>query len=461
MKTIAATALIFHALLAYAASDETRHWQDRIDAAAREGGGRVVVPSGRHLVGQLDLRSGVELHLEKGAVLEGRVGLEHYRVTTLPYSEGTWSAVVSAIGVTNVAITGSGEIYGNGSAWKLPENYGGNQEGQRPRGVFFADSRDIRLSDFTLRDSACWGVVFKCCSRVRVNAVTVDSHANANNDGFDIEASDVVIENCLVDSGDDAYCLKSNDPGFVVENVTVRNCIARSHCNGCKIGTATHGTIRNVLFENVRCEAPTRDFTDTRSGSANFGRPHFYRPELAHLPFGGGLAAVAIECVDGGTVEDVTARGIETSGFIAPIFVRAGTRKGRACGTPPGTSYTFRRIRIENMRGRSETPVASSVSGVDGCLVRDVTLRNVDIVCPGADAETSRRARSMPVPDVSGRYPECTMFRPSPLPAFGLYVDRVDGIALDGVSFRLADGGADVRSPVVMTGTVRKNGAGL
>ena len=45
--------------------------------------------------------------------------------------------------------------------------------------------------------------------------------------------------------------------------------------------------------------------------------------------------------------------------------------------------------------------------------------------------------------------------------AFGLYVDRVDGIALDGVSFRLADGGADVRSPVVMTETVRKNGTGL
>ena len=115
--------------------------QGLIDGASANGGGKVVVPAGRHLVGQIDLRSNVELHLEKGAVLEGKVGLENYRVTTLPYSEGTWSAVVSAIGVTNVAITGEGEIFGNGTAWPQPEDYGGNQEGLRPRGVFFADCR--------------------------------------------------------------------------------------------------------------------------------------------------------------------------------------------------------------------------------------------------------------------------------------------------------------------------------
>ena len=51
--------------------------QSRIDACAARGGGCVVVPAGRHLVGQIDLRSNVELHLEKGAVLEGKVGLEN------------------------------------------------------------------------------------------------------------------------------------------------------------------------------------------------------------------------------------------------------------------------------------------------------------------------------------------------------------------------------------------------
>ena len=187
---------------------KTRHFQRQIDKAAAQGGGRVVVPAGRHVVGQIDLKSNVELHLERGAVLEGAVGLENYRVTELPYSEGTWSSIVSAIGVTNIAVTGEGEILGNGSAWPQPENYGGNQEGLRPRGLFFADCNDIRLSDFTLRDAACWGVVFKCCDGVDVRRVKIDSHANANNDGFDVEAKNVVIADCDIDTGDDAICLK-------------------------------------------------------------------------------------------------------------------------------------------------------------------------------------------------------------------------------------------------------------
>ena len=49
---------------------ETDRWQAAIDAVARRGGGVVSVPAGRHLVGQLDLKSNVELRLEKGAVLE-------------------------------------------------------------------------------------------------------------------------------------------------------------------------------------------------------------------------------------------------------------------------------------------------------------------------------------------------------------------------------------------------------
>ncbi|MBQ0033048.1 MAG: right-handed parallel beta-helix repeat-containing protein [bacterium] len=454
-KFIRFVVLVAFASIAQAVvADETGIWQTKIDSVAAAGGGCVSVPAGRHLVGQLDLKSNVELRLEKGAVLEGLVGLEHYRVTTLPYSEGTWSAIVSAIGVTNVAITGEGEIFGNGKSWKIPEDYGGNQEGLRTRGVFFADSECVRLSDFTLRDAACWGIVFKCCRHVRVDGVRIDNHANSNNDGFDIEASDVLVENCDVDAGDDAYCIKSNNPHFTVENVTVRNCIARSHSNGCKIGTATHGTIRNVLFENIVCRAPRRDFIDNRKTSPNFGKPHFYRPELLHLPVGGGLGAVTVECVDGGRVENVFAKDIEVSGFIAPIFVRAGTRTGRDCGTPPGNQYVFRNIRIENVHGRSETPIASSDPGVDGCRVKDVVRKDIDIVSPGADEVASRLALETPVPDVSGLYPECTMFRPSILPAYGLYVDRIDGILLENVRFRLKDGSGDVRPPIFFSENV-------
>ena len=426
--------------------------QERIDRASAAGGGRVVVPPGRHLVGQVDLRSNVELHLEKGAVLEGKVGLENYRVTELPYSEGTWSAVVSAIGVTNVAITGEGEIFGNGTAWPQPENYGGNQEGRRPRGVFFANCKDVRLRDFTLRDSACWGVVFKCCENVDVRRVKVDSHANANNDGIDVEAKNVVIADCDIDAGDDAVCLKSNNPDFVVENVLVTNVVARSHCNALKLGTASHGTMRNVLFVDCRTEAPRRDFIDHRLGRNRRwyeGNPErIKKAPGARLNEPSGTSAICVENVDGGIVENITYRNIVANGSRTPIFIRAGTRSGRSCGTPPSNKWIFRGVRIENVRGSALSGLTSSVTGVEGCRITNVVFKNVRLCCRGL-GDDALRWKDKPVPEAAGGYPDAHMFGHA-LPAYGLYARHVDGLLLENCSFSLAEGSSDAREPVVM-----------
>lgn len=203
MLMIAAACLCASALVAETL--ETDRWQTAIDDAAKAGGGRVTVPAGRHRVGGLEMRSNVELHLEKGAVLEGVVGLENYRLVELPYSEGVWSAVVMGLNVTNVAITGEGEIFGNGRSWPQPEDFRGNQEGRRARGVFFSESKGIRLSDFFLHDVGCWGVVLKCCDGVVAHRVRISNHVNANNDGFDIEAANAVFEECDVSTSDDAF----------------------------------------------------------------------------------------------------------------------------------------------------------------------------------------------------------------------------------------------------------------
>lgn len=437
------------------AADETAVWQSEIDRVAQAGGGRVIVPAGRHLVGQLDIKNNVEIHLEKGAILEGLPGLEHYRVTELPYSEGTWSAVIFGLCVTNVAITGEGEIFGNGTAWpQPPRNYPVGQEGLRARGIFFADSKNIRLEGFTLRDAACWGIVFKCCDGVVARHVTIDSHANTNNDGFDVEARNVLIEDCDVDAGDDAFCVKSNNPEFTIENVIFRNSVGRSHCNICKIGTATRGTVRNVRYENIRCEPPRRDFIDHREGSKNLGKPFFTRPGYPEFANGVGISMVAIENVDGGRVEDVVVDGVEGYGYQVPLFIRGGNRK-TLNRLPHGNQYVFRNITVRNMKAEGANPTANSVSGVAAMPVRNVLLENIDITCKGAGIEESEKAMTMKVPDVSGRYPESMMFRPSILPAFGLYVDLVDGIRLNNVNFKVKEGTFDKRPQVKFSDTVK------
>ena len=441
-----------------AAGLETARWQAEIDAAAARGGGRVVVPSGVHPVGQLDLRSNVELHLEEGSVLQGAVGLEHYRVVRLPYSEGTWSAIVMGLNVTNVAVTGRGVIHGQGDRWPQPENYGGLQEGRRARGLFFANSKDIRLEGFTLRDSACWGIVLKCCDGMRARNVTIDSHANANNDGFDVEAKNVIIENCDVDSGDDAFCIKSNNPDFSVENVLVRDCVARSHCNALKLGTASHGVMRNIRFERCTVAAPRRDFTDGRRSSPKFGKGWFYRAPGPSAPKGypdypNGVCgcAMAVEDVDGGRVVDVSFEDISFSGCIVPIFVRGGLRTGRATGAPANTLCDFDRVSFRNVRGTAEGVLPSTVSGVDACRPRNVSFEDVAIVCRGEGR--SDRPFDEIGPEFADAYPEASMFKDLRLPAFGLYADRADGVTLRNVRFELAKGESDRREPVAFAKT--------
>lgn len=437
----------------WAASDlgapETEKWQEAIDAAAKAGGGRVVVPKGRHPVGGLELRSNVELHLEEGAVLEALVGLEHYRRVTLPCSEGVWSAILMGLNVTNVALTGKGTVFGNGMRWEQPLCAGGNQEGLRARGIFFSGSRNIRLEDLTLRDAACWGCVFKCCDGVTVRRMTIDNHANYNNDGFDIEAANALFEDCDVDASDDAFVLKSNDPGFAVTNVIVRRSIARSHCNALKLGTASHGVMADILFQDIKVLPPKRDFLDTRPPSGNYGRSFWSnRKNYFDYPAGIGISGIAIECVDGGAVERVVCDNIEIEGYMVPFFVRGGTRTGRFCGTPPGNLYRLRDIVIRNVRGSAGREIASSVSGVDGCRAVNVTLENIDITCRGAGVKASREALEKPVPNVAGGYPEATMFNHI-LPAYGLWTDRTDNLVMRNVRFRLREGETDLRPEIV------------
>ena len=378
--------------------------------------------------------------------MEGAAGLHNYVVHALPYSEGTWSAVVMGLCVTNVAITGRGEIFGNGGAFENVRTQGVCQEGFRPRGVFFSGCKDVRLEDFLLRDAACWGIVFKCCEGCVARRVRIDSNVNHNNDGFDIEARDVIIEDCDVSCGDDAYCIKSNAPDFVVENVLIRRCVARTHCNAFKIGTASHGTMRKIRFENCRSELPNRVYRDLAPMPSEFV---FGWPRVKGAPHslcGPGIGAICVECVDGGTVEDVLYEDIVIGGCQVPIFIRGGDRRHRTCGTMPGNTRILRNITLSRIRGCAESAIPSSITGVDGCRPKGVVLKDVEIECVGAGG--SLGAVCIPGPETAGLYPEATMFRKYNLPVYGLFIDRPEDVRLENVRFTLRPGTSDERPPV-------------
>ena len=199
-----------------------------------------------------------------------------------------------------------------------------------------------------------------------------------------------------------------------------------------------------------RAENPRRSNDRKGQGVLHASSPRF----LPGYPNGGGVAAMAVENVDGGIVEDVAFDRISFTGVHAPIFIRGGSRSGRPCGTPANDKYVFRNISIENVEGDCAGKLPSAITGVDACRIHNVTLRNVSVLCRGADRDASLRAKIDPVPYKPRGYP-CLLqsFSPHILPAFGLYVDRVDDIRLDNVRFQLRAESPDAR-PAVAWGDV-------
>ena len=423
-------------------ADETALWQAKIDAAAAAGGGRVCVPAGEHVVKSIEIKSGVDLHLEKGAVLRGMGNVPDYPPIPLPADDPRrpMTATIFAANATNVSLTGEGMFEGNGGDFRLLYN-----RGNRPRGVVFFRCRGVRVEDVTLRDAPRWMCYFKECDGVVARRVKIDSHANANNDGFDVESRNVLIEDCDVDAGDDGIVLKATKPDVVVENVEVRNCRVASTCNALKIGTETHGSFRNIRFHDITVDFCRRSFV--KPDGKDFGDWHMMRYPGASGRAGrlATLAGIAVENVDGGSVENVVFHDIDMPATLVPIYVRLGARVRHTCGMPFGPKRTMRNVLIENVRAKAHCRIASSITGVPDLNVADVTLRNVTIEAMGGGTDADAAAL---VPELADHYPESWKFGGGILPAHGLFVRHVRGLRLENVAFSLRDG-PEARPPVV------------
>ncbi len=92
-----------------------------IAECSRSGGGVVLVPAGLWLTGPIVLRSGVNLHIERAAILQFTDDRSQY-----PMVKGNWEgrpavrcqSPISGEGLDNIAITGTGIIDGNGDVWR-------------------------------------------------------------------------------------------------------------------------------------------------------------------------------------------------------------------------------------------------------------------------------------------------------------------------------------------------------
>lgn len=375
--------------------------QREIDAAAQAGGGTVTVPKGTWETGPIALKSGVTLHLDSGAILLGSTDVAVYKAAGL-------TALIHTVGATNVAIEGEGTIDGRGGLFTSQS---------RPHLVNFWNCRNVRVEGVTLRCGGSWTLNPLRCDGVTIRNVKIWSHVNHCNDGMDISSSNVLIENCDVDADDDALVFKTPAPDVKVENVKVRNCRLASSCNAIKFGTESHGTLRNVDIRDCTIVPPSAQ-----------GRFDWRRNTPGVTDYLVGLAGIAVECVDGESLENVTISGIWMDGYQTPIFVRFGRRRESRNGNPA----CLRNVLIENVKatGVARSRIACSITGVPGLRPSGITLRNIELAFPGGGTATDI---ATPVPEVERSYPENRMFNAMPLPAYAFYVRHADGVRLENV----------------------------
>ena len=148
-------------------------------------------------------------------------------------------------------------------------------------------------------------------------------------------------------------------------------------------------------------------------------------------------------------MENIVADDISMEGFQTPIFVRGGDREGfndDFADCSQGGWFTLRNVVISNVRGRADGRTPSTITGAGRCRPENIVLRNIDLEIPG-EGENAKPF-SWPGEEKKGMYPQTNMFDPYHLPAYGLFVDKADGVRMENVKFRLRPGTTDARPAV-------------
>lgn len=429
--------------------------QAAIDKASNSGGGKVILPAGVYLSGSLQLKSHVEFNLETNATLLGSISRSDY-IKERRY------ALLLADGQEDVTVSGDGTINGQGRALALDILHRMNtgeishqkfqtspDEGERPSIIMFQNCRKVKVTGITIRDASSWTEIYDNCEDLLVDGIHVNSAVYWNADGIDIvDCQRVQVIHSDFRSEDDGICLKSEKGGSGCYDVNIDDCrICSLVANAFKLGTHSYTGFRKIHANNLTVY-------DTRR------------------------SAIALECVDGGLLEDVLVENVTATNTGNAIFLRLGHRDidgpvgqlqdveirnvkaevapmiahddARELNLPPLKSAPNESdaMRAPSAKESLKNFSPSSIVGLPGNSVKNVRLENIDILYPGGSVP-GRHSISLDdleaVPELPVKYPEFWMF--GELPACGFYVRHAEGIHFENV--HLAQASADYRPTLV------------
>jgi polygalacturonase len=291
----------------------TESFAKAIDALDKKGGGKLVVPAGVWFTGPIVLKSNINLHVEKGAIILFSPDVDLYPLVETVF-EGLdtrrCQSPISGRNLVNVAITGQGVIDGNGHYWRplkrqkvtegqwkaatsrggvykrpdywfpypetlkgdtisnmnVPQNLKTEEEWQsvrhflRPVMVSFIECKNVWLEGVIFQNSPAWNLHPLMCENVLIENVAVRNPSYAQNgDGLDLEScKNALIVNSSFDVGDDGICLKSGKDedgrrrARTCENVIVDGCTVYKGHGGFVVGSEMSGGVRNISVSNCQ-----------------------------------------------------------------------------------------------------------------------------------------------------------------------------------------------------------------
>lgn len=253
-----------------------------------KGGGKVIIPKGDYFCkGPIHLESGINLHFESGATLTFSQNAEDYLPLQLVRWEGVelynYSPYIYARDKSNIAITGEGRLNGNGeggiSEWRDKQKAAQNQSRQMGGDLVpvrerkFGKDRYLRMSfiqlmncsnilieDISIENVPFWVIHPTYSDNITIRNVEINSQ-RLNNDGIDLDScTDVLVENCKFNAGDDAIAIKSGRDqdawrvGRPSKDIVIRNCLAENVLHGMAFGSEMSGGIENVYVDNFYME---------------------------------------------------------------------------------------------------------------------------------------------------------------------------------------------------------------
>ncbi|MCX6209984.1 MAG: glycoside hydrolase family 28 protein [Bacteroidetes bacterium] len=290
----------------------TDAFANAVNECTKNGGGKIIVSKGTWITGPIELKSNVNLFLEKDAVIQFTSDHTKYPIIKSGNSSNSFTTAspIYSYDAENIAITGFGKIDGAGESWrpvkknKVSDSYWKqlNQSGilsndgkiwwpsreamlgedflktlkkekpnaiaedflpardfLRPYMVYLVNCKNILIQGVRIQNSPKFILYPSRCTNLTIDGADFYNDWWAQNgDGIDISAcKNVLIYNTTLSVGDDGICMKSsgkNKDGedANLENIVIAECTVYKAHGGFVIGSNTDGGMKNIYVSNCK-----------------------------------------------------------------------------------------------------------------------------------------------------------------------------------------------------------------